>query len=295
MTKKNTVAVVKNKLGYYTLKNIPSKQDLKKYYAGKYYQADEKYNSQYTKAEKDYINNKLNLKYEVIAKNLDIKKQNSLLELGAGEGWTLKYFKQKKWEVLGIDFSNYGCNTHNKQLVKELIVGDIEEKAKELIEKKNKFDLVWLDNVLEHVTNPESLITQAKNLLNANGLLVIEVPNDFSQIQLYLKKTKTVKSDYWVITPDHISYFNLESLNKLTESKGFKNVDAISDFPIEFFLFNNNSNYVINKKVGKDSHYARILIENYLSSLPKDSYLEFCRSLAKIGLGRQIIGFYKPT
>lgn len=289
--------VIKNKFGFYTLKKIPHKQELKKYYEKKYYQAEEKYSIVYTKDELDNIFIKLKNKFQIISKNLPrtTETKYSLLDIGAGEGWTLKYFKERKWDVCGIDFSSFGCRIHNPKLLKSMIVGDIDKEITRLIKINEKFDLIWLDNVLEHVIGPQNLLKNCRKLSKSNGLMVIEVPNDFSPTQKFLIKHGYIDKPYWVVSPDHISYFNAVALNKLCKSQGWENFELISDFPIDFFLFNTHTNYIKNKKVGKDCHLARTKIENFIATLSFDKNVDLCRDFAKLGLGRQIIGFYRHT
>ena len=51
----------------------------------------------------------------------------------------------------------------------------------EPIEKINfngkKFDVVFLLQVFEHISNPQNLLNQIKKCLNENGIIYIEVPN----------------------------------------------------------------------------------------------------------------------
>lgn len=197
--------------------------------------------------------------------------------------------------VSGIDFSDFGCKTHNPRVLSNLIVGDITQEMNKLVATNKKFDVIWLDNVLEHVAKPLVLLKSCKKLAKKNALLVIEVPNDFSKVQLQLLEMGYVPKPYWVIPPDHISYFNSKALNSLCKTQGWLNLDLIADFPIDFFLFNIHTNYVKNSKVGKDSHLARVKIENFINNLPELKKLNIYRVLAEAGLGRQIIGFYKNS
>lgn len=288
--------VKKNSLGYYTLKKVPDKKTLESYYHNKYYQAEEKYSSKYSTEEISYIKNKIDLKFKVINRALKINKNKhySLLELGAGEGWTLDYFNKNGWGVTGIDYSDHGCKFHNPTMLKNLVIGDLDNKLKQIVKSNQKFDVVWLDNVLEHVPDPKQLLKLCRQVIKKTGLLVIEVPNDFSTTQMYLLKKRFVTKKYWIVSPDHISYFSLRSLNRLCNLLGFKNIDAIGEFPIDFFLFNRDTNYIENGQKGKECHNARVKIENFLSTLPEDQNLKFYRTLSGLGLGRQIIGFYKP-
>ena len=46
-----------------------------------------------------------------------------------------------------------------------------------------KFDIITMLNVLEHLADPVLALRQIKKLINKDGILVIDVPNDFNDFQ----------------------------------------------------------------------------------------------------------------
>lgn len=287
--------VIKNNYGFYQLKNIPDAKELNEYYAQKYYQgAAGSYDSGYSPEELQYINNKIEQKYQVISKFLDINlsKQKRFLDIGCGEGWALKFYKEKSWDVLGLDYSEFGCLNHNPDCHKYMLIGDIYDNINKLLATGNKFDCIWLDNVLEHVIDPFKLLNNFKNLVTEQGIMVIEVPNDFSVVQKYLSENKYISKQFWIAEPDHISYFNRDGLISICEDAGWKCVYTMGDFPIDFNLFNENTDYVEDRSKGKSCHRSRIAIENLLHSISAEKTNELYNILSTMGLGRQIIGFF---
>jgi len=175
-----------------------------------------------------------------------------VMDVGCGEGFTLNYFHQKNWQVTGLDMSDYGCETHNPECLPNLIQADLYE-GLGLLEKENrKFDVVWLDNVLEHVLDPLDLVRRCQSLLFDDGAVVIEV----SQAGL---------------TPFRI----------------------IADFPIDFALFNENTNYIKSPEVGGSVHRARIAVEELMHSQSVDQTNDLYEAMATMGLGRQIVAFFE--
>ena len=212
--------IVLNKYEFYELAEKPSAQELKDYYAKKYYQDNKgSYEVEYTEEELHYFNNKTEQKYHVIRELMNSIETPSILDIGCGEGFTLHYFKEKKWEITGIDFSDFGCRKFNPQCLPYLLTGDIYEQMLPLIQANRQFNVIWLDNVLEHVLDPLDLLKECKKLLHPDGVIVIEVPNDFSILQNYLLNKKYIPSPFWVVVPDHISYFNLKGLSALAEDE----------------------------------------------------------------------------
>lgn len=284
-----------NKYGFFTIKKKPTRKALNIYYSKKYYQGSEgTYSKSYSESECRYFNNKIKQKHSIIlnANILSTNKKLSLLDIGCGEGFTLKHFKKLGWQVLGLDYSDYGCKTINPDCRKDLIVGDIFENIASLRERNKKFDVIWLDNVLEHVLSPFELLKECNFLTKKNGMLIVEVPNDFSTVQKYLLDKKYIDKEFWVVIPDHISYFNKEGLTNICKEAGWDKYKIISDYPVDLNLFNDNTNYVKDKSKGKSVHMERIEIENLLHSISIDKTNRLYEIMADIGIGRQIIGFF---
>jgi len=285
--------VFENSFNIFELKEKPTEEDLKNYYKNKYFQENNgSYTIQYADDEVIYINNMINRRYGVIDNIID-KKETGMrfLDVGCGEGWALSFFKRKKWEVLGLDFSDYGCKSHNQNCLSNLRVGNIYETLTSLVIEKEKFDVIWLDNVLEHVIEPLSLLHVCKSLIKSQGVLVIEVPNDFSPLQQYLYNEGIIAKPFWVKIPDHIYYFNREGLDTICRSAGWETKFVMSDYPIELNLFNPNTNYINEPTRGKSCHQARIDIENFLASISEAKLINLYKLLAEMGLGRTIVTF----
>jgi len=82
----------------------------------------------------------------------------------------------------------------------------------EFVEKRwyGYFDAINLKCVLEHVPNPMEILEICKSLLKDSGMICVEVPNDFNILQLQVHKLD--KPQYWIAIPDHINYFDFDSL-----------------------------------------------------------------------------------
>ena len=78
----------------------------------------------------------------------------------------------------------------------------------------------------------------------------------FHHLQKFITKNNSI-NPYWIHPPDHLSYFNFDSLPKILNHCNFKVEKLLGDFPIELFLLHPESNY-IDKKAGKQAHQARI-------------------------------------
>ncbi len=220
-------------------------------------------------------------------------KKGRCFDAGCGEGFFLDYFEKEQWEVCGCDYSSFGMKTHNPNLLPYLFEGNIYTIIDEMKNKSKTFDLVNLTNVLEHVPDPKILLNLIKEILSENSLLRIVVPNDFSLFQKLLISRNKLKAETWFIPPDHINYFTQDTLVNFVTKNGFNVVKMLGDFPIEFFLYNKHSNYWEDRSKGKDAHFARIEIENFLIKQNPKAYMQYMEAGINVGIGRDITIFLK--
>jgi SAM-dependent methyltransferase len=282
--------------GYYELAVKPTPEALQEYYALTYYQhARGGYEVEYDDAERQYFKNKIAQWYAIVTTFSTASTTRRFLDVGCGEGWALDFFAQQGWDVVGIDFSDFGCRAQNPQMVSRIRTGDIFVEMQAQSDMLDRYDCIWLDNILEHVLDPLALLRLCRRLSTDTGCLVVQVPNDFSTLQVRLLEQGVISRPHWIVEPDHISYFNRDGLVSLCAESGWAAKRIIADYPIEFDLYNTNTNYVNNLGVGKQSHRARIAIENLLHEISPTETNNLYESLAILGLGRGIIAFLHPT
>lgn len=290
--------LVKNKtFEYYEVVPKPSNEELTDYYSNKYYQQDKDnftYSHSYSQDELNYIENKLEQKRYILKNIFNDDSPKKIIDIGCGEGFILNHFEKLNWDVLGMDHSDFSISKFHPHLLDRFKKGDVFDHIKQLVDNKEQFDVIFLDNILEHVVDPNELISSCYQMLKKGGVLVVDVPNDFSNLQTELYDKKHVSKEYWVVVPDHLIYFTPKSLTNLCESFGFEKRKLVTDFPIEWYLINENSNYVNNKEFGSQAHKSRLFVENFIHN---DNDLEqsiaFFEALAMINQGRVITGFFQ--
>ena len=145
----------------------------------------EKYSSRFL----EYIKNKKKLKY---------------LEIGVGPGYLYNYFKNKTAICYGVDPCSYKPKDNN-------IVSDIKE-----IPDNTKFDIIVIQDVLEHLERPTSMLVKLKKLANKDALISCGFPNKDSFI------AKKNKGKWRMIRPvGHIHYFSSKSIEILFKKTGW--------------------------------------------------------------------------
>lgn len=289
------IEVIQNKNGYWETAVKPSEKELENYYAQLYFQtAEGAYEAHYSDDELTHFANENEIKLQVIQQALTSVKSNKkrFLDIGCGEGFTMDYFQKRNWDVLGLDYSIFGAETQNPAMVPYIIQGNIYESIQQLIGDNKKFEVITLLNVLEHVIDPIQLLNEIHKLLEEGGVLAIVVPNDFSILQDELWKDKKISRKFWLRYPDHLSYFTKESLIKSVETTGFTTFKCLSDFPIDYFLANPDSNYIEDGLKGKNCHNARIWLNNLQCKISIEKTINLYEAFSNLGLGRQISGYF---
>jgi SAM-dependent methyltransferase len=202
-----------NSCGLVSIHPIPSDQKLSEYYRKEYYALPEK-------GIVGYLERKLN---EAVFRT-DLKhierhsKRGKLLDIGSGNGYFLKFAKENNWQTLGVEMSPDASKYAREQKL-EILNNSIED----VHLPKNEFEVITMFNVLEHMTNLNSILKKVRDSLKPNGLLVIEVPN----IESLQKK---VFKNYWchLDVPRHIFHFKRKSFLRLVGKSGFNVVDEFS-------------------------------------------------------------------
>jgi len=133
---------------------------------------------------------------EFIAKNIDLKSDLNVLEIGSNRGDLLYLIKEQAQNVniLGVEptkFLSLNVPTINAFFNPGMF--------------SNKFDLVILQHVLEHIKNPVSFVGSLSGLMHEKSVVYIEVPNI----------NESLKNKIEDFMPEHVSYFNLDTLLSL--------------------------------------------------------------------------------
>jgi len=274
--------------GFRSVKPLPSQAELENHYREKYFQVEGgSYQHEYSDDECTY--------FEIESKVADhlFKKFGgdaaaTLLDVGAGEGYFSKYFFENDWTVTACDFSTDGMTRHNPALLPSMVQGNLFDTLDQLNKQQRSYGFVNLKNILEHVIDPVALLNRAHTLLESGALLRIEVPNDYSAFQNMLLD-QNMTTDTWFAPPEHLHYFNVESLKKLLVSQGYNVELVMTDFAVELFLLNEHSNYTKHKERGKEAHLARVRANNYIYERGIENYIRYFSACADVDLGRQII------
>ncbi len=275
--------------GFKHIYPIPNQDDLDKFYVEDYYRDiqpfpyDKITDEQVEITKKQAIDN--NSYRNIYEKVIEVSNSSyqGIVDIGCGNVLLSYFFKNKGWSEYiiepstdaGLYLKRFGLNVLN-QPIEEIDASQIQEVS-----------FVNLQFVLEHLTNPLEVLQKAYQILSPGGIIRVCVPNDFSEGQLaYMDYFK--EEPKWVCLPDHINYFNFDSLSRLITKIGFAEVYRTTDFPLELLLMGGINYYaseVERQKVGP-------FIANFQGSLintgRKETLQIFYEAIAKADFGRSV-------
>jgi len=180
---------------YYKSENYISHTDAKRNWFEKVYQLVKNYT--------------INQKWKLIKKHNNIN-SISVLDIGCGTGDFLKYGINKlRVNGVGVEPNNEAAAISSSKHI------NVYNNIGEL--KNNKYDVITLWHVLEHVTDRNDYFNFFRNHLNENGTLIIAVPN-FKSFDAHHYK------EHWAAwdVPRHLWHFSKKSIEKLAEENNFK-------------------------------------------------------------------------
>ena len=117
----------------------------------------------------------------------------------------------------GVSKQNlYGCDISGQMLEEAASHSSNLFHTKEIASYQNKFDLVTLWDVLEHIINPNEYIDSIAKSLKPQGRLLIQTPN----YGVLAEKFGEDFAHYLVL--EHINLFSRKAAVELIESAGFR-------------------------------------------------------------------------
>jgi len=208
----------------------------------------------------------------------------SILDIGCGGAWLLRHAAASGWQVQGIEPSRSMWERARRRA--PVLLGTFP--GVDL--GGRRFDVVNLKLVMEHVPDPARLLREVRQALTPDGVVCIEVPNDFNRLQAAVRR-RYDKAAWWVSYPAHLNYFTFDSLERLLSRLGFQPAARDATYPMEWFLLQ-GVDYIGRDNVGRQCHQQRMTLESNLeaaglSALRRD----FGRWLASNGIGRTAIVF----
>jgi len=217
----------------------PRPKNVEKLYSNVYWELSDN-------KEKEINNKRFNYIIQQLEKYHKNLKKVKILEIGIGDG-TLMSMLPNRYEKCGTELTKSQIKDLKKKGIENVYEGEFEN-----IKFKNKFDIILLVHVIEHLKNPREFVKSAKKNLEKKGLLIILTPNDKSLLQKvaklpiirkftiendpYIRKKIKRNIEVWtqkkkgefglrrflIHTLHHFFFFDPKSLKKLLQSESYR-------------------------------------------------------------------------
>lgn len=157
----------------------------------------------------------------------EFAEKGSFLDVGCSIGTFLEIAIENGWNhVLGVEPNPKSANACKENELP--VINDFFKK--DLFRDGQKFDAVYIGDVIEHVPNPKEILEDIYNILNENGIVMVVTPN-FSSIVARLLQIKPF---------EHILYFTKKSISYLFSKTNFKiekNITTTRDRSVKAMLY----------------------------------------------------------
>ena len=159
---------------------------------------------------------------------LDKVDNRCILDLGCGNGHLVSYLISLGYNAYGTDASENGIAIAKKEHPDRFYVQDLSTDRLPPELQPLNIDTIITTEVMEHLYNPEGFIDFCKNLLQANGKIIISTP-----YHGYLKNLALVVFNKWDSHHDptwhggHIKFWSYKTLSNLLKDKGFTDIEFV--------------------------------------------------------------------
>jgi 2-polyprenyl-3-methyl-5-hydroxy-6-metoxy-1,4-benzoquinol methylase len=134
-----------------------------------------------------------------------------LLDVGCGHGALLYEAEQRHWEAVGVEPNKEKARYASEKFGVSVFAGYLEDSDL----PDDYFDVVVMEEVLEHLPNPFNLLLQVRRVLKGDGALFLTTP-DIESFEARLLRER------WVMlyVAGHIYFYSPTSLQRVLEQAG---------------------------------------------------------------------------
>lgn len=159
-----------------------------------------------------------------------VERGSRVLEFGTATGFMTRYLSQNlDCRVTGIELIPQMAQLA-EPYAEKMVVGDIETINWES-ELDGQFDYILFADVLEHLRNPEKVVSRALKFLTPTGAILTSIPNiAHNAILMRLSRGQFDYHEYGLLDSTHIHFFTRKSMYELFDGLGLKCTSEASHF-----------------------------------------------------------------
>lgn len=144
-----------------------------------------------------------------------------VLEIGPERGYVTKMLKEQGCSVTCIEIDSESSK-ESSLFCDRMILGDVEQINFEKVFGCEKFDVILLGDILEHLKNPWTLLCKVREQLAKEGSVVSSIPNvAHGSVRLSLLKGEFSYSHKGILDKTHLRFFTRKTIEELFVGAGF--------------------------------------------------------------------------
>jgi SAM-dependent methyltransferase len=156
-------------------------------------------------------------------------RRGALLDLGCWVGFLPAEARERGWDPLGVEPSEFAAAYARERLGLEIVQDDLFEADL----GGRRFDAVVMADVIEHLPRPDHALDRIAGLLEPGGVLYLALPNAGSRV------ARRLGARWWSVIPTHVHYFTRPSLLTLLRRRGYEPLwagTAPKRFTVRYYL-----------------------------------------------------------
>lgn len=149
---------------------------------------------------------------------------SKVLDIGCASGYLGEFLiKNKGCEMWGIEPDNEGYNLSIKKGYIKVVSSCVEAGLADDSLKNEKFDYIIMADVLEHLVNPENILSKIDNFLNKNGKLLVSLPNvGHYSTRFSLLLGRWDMQDAGILDRTHLHFYTLKTMSEMFKKTGWQ-------------------------------------------------------------------------
>jgi SAM-dependent methyltransferase len=214
-------------------------------------------------------------------KKFNLLKSAKIIEIGSGLGYLTFALNKAGYQTKGIDISRPAVDYAIEKFGEKYICQDVFEFTNK---NKESYDVVIINEVIEHVNDPIKLVKVLLDLIKENGKIILTTPN----------KSLFPKDIFWATEnpPIHCWWFSEDSINLIAKSLNAKVTfldytkfykKNYASFSLNYMkkrtiprpVFTEDGNLLINIDNDNNSFYKKIRKKLFSIILVKNLYNKF--------------------
>lgn len=241
--------------------------------------------------------------YNALLPHINIEQR--ILDVGCALGGFLDYIGERGFlRLCGVDMTRTYVDQARLKGRYQIEIGN----AESLPFDDHSFDVIVMEQVMEHLFRPENAFQEARRVLKSGGILCIGVPDAARYVDYYFFDY------YWLLLREHIQHFDIAHLAFLGNRMGFelleyhKTIHAIMTdqmlMPNIYAVFRRSESASLNRQTRFDNAKLKPLIDEYVKqekarkSLKRKQIEAFAYSRQPVyawGIGREFLYVYESV